>query len=314
MALPPLAPILALRRFWESVRAANDLSLSEQDWQNLERIAEKAMTAILGGSREPSSEKHGPESREISRTPSVGVTPSASPSGKEQSTETKTRASKAKLASFLQELETAPLTSVFCGNCQSQTIPTESLPGGRVRCGKCRSVFLPGSRGKPSQARARPQKKNGGDAPFLEKWKYHLAGGLAAMVFIYVFFPTGSSGKPARVPVIPAQGKADFEGKPIPEAAIFLHPVGAKTPPFPRPRAVVRSDGTFVVGTYTKDDGAPPGEYKVTVQWFQRIGTAGNDLLPINLLPPSYGNAETSDLSVRIQEGETATLVLQLKR
>src|SRR5262249_35384705 len=290
MALPPLAPILALRRFWESVRAANDLSLSEQDWQNLERIVEKAMTAILGGSREPSSEKHGPESREISRTPSAVVASSASPSStKEPPTRTKPCASRAKLAGFLEELQTtSALTTIFCGNCQSQTIPTTRLRGGRVRCGKCRSVFAPVSRGKPaSQARARPQKKNGGDARFLEKWKYHLAGGLAAMVLIYVFFPTGSSGKPARVPVIPAQGKADFEGKPIPEAAIFLHPVGAKTPPFPRPRAVVQSDGTFVVGTYTKDDGAPPGEYKVTVQWFQRIGTAGNDHLPINLLPPS---------------------------
>src|SRR5262249_33624626 len=123
MALPPLAPIMALRRFWESVRAANDLSLSEQDWQNLERIAEKALTAILGGAKEEPTEKHRLESEENSGTPSVMVTPSAPSSGKEPPTETKTRASKAKLASFFQELEPATLTSVFCGNCQSQTIP-----------------------------------------------------------------------------------------------------------------------------------------------------------------------------------------------
>src|SRR5262249_7354690 len=206
--------------------------------------------------------------------------------------------------------------AVTCPNCKEQTVPSESLLGGRVRCGKCKSVFQPASPATSLRQPARARKKKSGDeGTFWEKWKKVGVGLAAAMVLIYIFFPTGSSGKPARVAVIPAQGKADFEGQPIPEAAIFLHPVGEKTPAFPRPRAVVQSDGTFVVGTYGKDDGAPAGEYKVTVQWFQSSGKARNhDPLPVNLLPPRYGNAETSALSVHIQEGENANLVLRLKR
>ena len=79
--------------------------------------------------------------------------------------------------------------------------------------------------------------------------------------------------------------------------------------------ALVKDDGSFVLGTYGKEDGAPPGEYRVSVQWLvqtQKIETEGNPL-PRNLLPARYGNFETSGLDVQIQQGENVLPALQLK-
>jgi hypothetical protein len=112
-----------------------------------------------------------------------------------------------------------------------------------------------------------------------------------------------------RVPVHPARGEARFEGRPMADATIFLHPVGVKNPAHPRPRAVVGPDGTFVLGTYRKDDGAPAGEYHVTVQWFAKA--APHDV-PRNVLPPRYAGPETSGLTVRIQGGKNQLPPIQL--
>jgi hypothetical protein len=115
-------------------------------------------------------------------------------------------------------------------------------------------------------------------------------------------------GNGSRLRVHPAQGRVTLDGKPMRDATIFLHPVGVKDPRFPRPRAVVGKDGTFVLGTYRKGDGAPAGDYKVTVQWFS--STAGG--APRNVLPARYASAETSGLLVRIQQGENQLPPIQL--
>ncbi|WP_010582327.1 hypothetical protein [Schlesneria paludicola] len=44
-----------------------------------------------------------------------------------------------------------------------------------------------------------------------------------------------------------------------------------------RPRAQCDDKGHFAIGTYLGDDGAPPGDYKITIEWltFSRLGGAG---------------------------------------
>src|SRR5439155_1310480 len=62
-------------------------------------------------------------------------------------------------------------------------------------------------------------------------------------------------------------GKVFFEGQPIPGALVILHPLkdpGGKTA---KPRALAGPDGSFQVFTEVADDGAPPGDYAVTVVW-----------------------------------------------
>ena len=49
----------------------------------------------------------------------------------------------------------------------------------------------------------------------------------------------------------------------------------------------------FEKGTYTRDDGAPAGEYNVTAQWFTRIADPEIDdsATPRNQLPARYANS-----------------------
>lgn len=44
-----------------------------------------------------------------------------------------------------------------------------------------------------------------------------------------------------------------------------------------RPRAQCDEKGHFTIGTYQGDDGAPAGDYKITIEWltFARLGGAG---------------------------------------
>lgn len=63
-------------------------------------------------------------------------------------------------------------------------------------------------------------------------------------------------------------GEVLSHGKPATGAIVVLHPVnktGAASP-YPR-RGVVEKDGTFAVGSRTTDDGAPEGDYAVTIVW-----------------------------------------------
>jgi hypothetical protein len=115
-----------------------------------------------------------------------------------------------------------------------------------------------------------------------------------------------------RVHVHPVQGQVLFEGKPAPHAHVVLHPVHAndKTPP---PQAKVGADGSFSVGTYQAGDGAPAGEYVVTVQWL--LTSAQNPDAPAsNRLPVRYSQASTSGLRVQVREGENQLPPLELKK
>ncbi len=194
---------------------------------------------------------------------------------------------------------------VKCVNCSRQTTPIP-VSEGRGRCEYCKSVFPLGTVRRPSVRRKAPR------PPFLETYKRPLsitAGVAAALLLLVVLGPKLFGNGRARV--YRAGGKADFEGKPMAKATIILHPVEARTVPFPLPCATVQEDGTFILGTYRKGDGAPEGEYKVTVQWV--VATPRNRF-PTNVLPSQYSDAKTSDLTVRIKSGSNTLPPFQFTR
>jgi len=99
----------------------------------------------------------------------------------------------------------------------------------------------------------------------------------------------------------PAAGIARVGKTPLVGAQIRLHPRGMTLPDEATPSATVQADGTFALTTFTKGDGAPPGDYVVTVQWFRvaKDGSVGG-----NSLPKRYASPTTSPLSVTIREGK----------
>ena len=69
--------------------------------------------------------------------------------------------------------------------------------------------------------------------------------------------------------VYPVHGQLFVDDRPAAGAIIELNPVGA-TRDAARPFGHVDAAGAFTLSTFASNDGAPPGEYTVTIQWRRR--------------------------------------------
>jgi hypothetical protein len=112
--------------------------------------------------------------------------------------------------------------------------------------------------------------------------------------------------------VHPVQGKVFYEKKPAFKALVFLHPAEPADPPDPLPRGVVREDGSFRITTYAPEDGAPVGQYTVTVVW--KSQSRYGDSTETNLLPARYMSPATSNLTVQVREGTNELEPFNLNR
>jgi hypothetical protein len=115
----------------------------------------------------------------------------------------------------------------------------------------------------------------------------------------------------APCPLYPLSGRLVI-GKVIPAGAqVSLLPKSAPLPDDAVPRAIVREDGSFIFGTFAKEDGVPAGEYVVLVQWF-RVSSDGSG--GANVLPANYASPATSPLSVTVTEGTNPPLQFVIKK
>lgn len=107
---------------------------------------------------------------------------------------------------------------------------------------------------------------------------------------------------PPRVAVVPVTGKVLFQGRPAANAFVIFHP---KSPQgdVPSPRSVADAEGRFAVTTYDHADGAPEGEYVVTVELKKLVQKDGEAKAGPNVLPPKYQSKGTSTLLVRVAKG-----------
>jgi predicted small lipoprotein YifL len=120
-----------------------------------------------------------------------------------------------------------------------------------------------------------------------------------------------SAGCGSKGPVlVPVTGKVVVNGKPAEHAVVVLHPVSPND--LPKPRGTVGADGSFTLTTHTTGDGAPPGEYRVTVeQWL--AGTKADDP-PSSRLPPKYAKPETSGLTATVTDAATELKTIEIKK
>jgi len=237
--------------------------------------------------------------------------------------------------------------TVRCPMCQAVAPPAEVIPGPRerVKCAKCNAVFMPlptapeipeatvrpaltsPTRPLPpspakSQTLAKPKKHAAasGDSGEITRrrwlWRGPMIGGATtAAIFVLIMF-SGLFASGRSVKVYPAKGGVTFDGNPIPQALVTLHPADMGNPNYPLPRGTVQEDGSFVLGTFTKTDGVPAGSYIVTVLWLEApvaVGPDDDDMIPENKLPAKYGNPRTSEFKVEIREGQNILPPIQLK-
>ena len=115
------------------------------------------------------------------------------------------------------------------------------------------------------------------------------------------------------VAVVPVSGKVLFQGHPAPGAQVVLHPVTKASEQVFSATGKVRDDGTFKIGVNVDGDGAPPGEYVATVQWFKPVQTDGGAGPGPNVIPATYSDPAQSPLKVTVKDGPTELEPFQLR-
>jgi hypothetical protein len=112
----------------------------------------------------------------------------------------------------------------------------------------------------------------------------------------------------------PVAGKVTLDGKPLAGATVTLYGFNKITEKhFSVCDGLSDDMGRFAVTTYTKFDGAPAGEYVVTVMKTDKGFVDDETPLPAkNLLPEQYARPTTSPLKVTIKEEKTE-IELELK-
>ena len=131
------------------------------------------------------------------------------------------------------------------------------------------------------------------------------AAALSAIVALGSLALAGCGGSgPDRIPVFKTSGRITFKNQPANGAFLVLHPKNVAIPNAPRPTAHVKADGTFEPTTFDTADGAPAGEYVVTVEWRKLVNDRGEWVPGPNLLPAKYSDPAKSDVIVKIAAGQ----------
>jgi 5-hydroxyisourate hydrolase-like protein (transthyretin family) len=110
-------------------------------------------------------------------------------------------------------------------------------------------------------------------------------------------------------PPYPATGQVLVNGQPAAEAIVVLHHVADWGERTIVPQAVTDEEGRFVLATYDVEDGAPAGDYQVTVTWpAYRRKTIGPDKLE-----GKYSKAEKSGLTAHIEKRTNVLPAFELR-
>jgi hypothetical protein len=145
----------------------------------------------------------------------------------------------------------------------------------------------------------------------------HIAAAVIVLVAAYGFANYDRFTRPR---VYPVAGIVKFEGAAADGAKLVFHPLG-KTAASAGKNAVpaaitarTRSDGSFAPTTFDPHDGAPAGEYRVTIEWRKLVGSGEDLAIGPNVLPPQYADPDASPLKVTIAQGENRIPPFELVR
>lgn len=139
--------------------------------------------------------------------------------------------------------------------------------------------------------------------------------GWAVILWVAALLLTGC-GSGDQMDIYPVQGKVMFNGSPAEGATVvFLGTTeelrGKKAP---IPTGKVQSDGTFRLTSYEPDDGAPAGEYRVAITWFEELpeGVDPESFDPKDKMGGKY-DAVNSELMARVPEEAVEIPTFDLK-
>jgi hypothetical protein len=150
-----------------------------------------------------------------------------------------------------------------------------------------------------------------------------LRTGMVGLIVVVLAITTGCGGggpEVERLAVHPVSGLVKLNGKPVADAYVALHPkVVAGTPQGAAdsesitPHGKTDASGKFTITTYDAHDGAPEGEYAVTVQKYKRVEKNGSSEPGPNILPKRFAKPTTSKVSIRIATGANELPAIELR-
>jgi hypothetical protein len=114
-----------------------------------------------------------------------------------------------------------------------------------------------------------------------------------------------------RKPAQPVRGQLLVDGQPAAQAQVLFHSAEGSSDD-PRPTGQTDDQGYFHLTSYVNGDGAPVGDYLVTVTWFRVYGGNGQEVVRYNALPQHYADPKNSQLRVSIAKGNNELTPLQL--
>lgn len=119
-------------------------------------------------------------------------------------------------------------------------------------------------------------------------------------------------GKAGRLPVYPARGKVLLDGRPTKGIFVYCWPGDIGKNEAYCPTGQTDEQGNFVLSTYGENDGAPEGEYVVTLEWPERFNVISNRWEGDRFKKAPYNDRNTSPLRVTIRKQPNELEALQL--
>jgi hypothetical protein len=108
--------------------------------------------------------------------------------------------------------------------------------------------------------------------------------------------------------LIPTQGTVLYKNEPLKGAVVTFHPKGVDEVTARRPTGLTKEDGTFTLTT-GQSEGAPPGQYVVTVTCHERPAAKDGPVFntaapePQDRLRGAYSDRASSRIEVEIKKG-----------
>ena len=117
-------------------------------------------------------------------------------------------------------------------------------------------------------------------------------------------------------PALPYEGEVKINGKPISGATVIFHSKKTGDQEV-SPSGTTDENGKFRLTSNKEFDGAPAGDYAVTITWFKSIIPAAKaregDESIRNFLPAYLANPETSGLVASVQKDLSQTKSFDLR-
>lgn len=131
-----------------------------------------------------------------------------------------------------------------------------------------------------------------------------------------VFSLVGCQGEETSLKVIPFEGEVRVNGRPIAGASVVFHALDSSKASFV-PAGTTDHEGKFRLTSVKEFDGAPTGEYKVSITWFRSLGNPSKvqegDETVRNFLPCYLANPETSRLVASVGREVSQSKVFDLR-